>query len=100
MGLDSAYFLSFLAVVALLQAWLRQRGRVFLLLAASLAFYALSSPAGLAILLALAVLNYLTALSVAENPDGRRRTSIFAATVLINLAVLLVFKYASGLAAG
>jgi alginate O-acetyltransferase complex protein AlgI len=95
MGLDSAYFLAFLAVLAVLQAWLRPRGRVWTLLCASLAFYALSSPGFLVMLLVLCALNYRAVLCLNEQPDGRQRTFIFAITVLINLAVLVVFKYAS-----
>ncbi len=94
MGLDTAKFLLFLACVAMLQAWLPARGRVALLLCASLIFYTLWSVGYLALLLALCGLNYLAVTGLRRSPDSRRRTWIFAGAVLANLAVLALFKYA------
>jgi D-alanyl-lipoteichoic acid acyltransferase DltB (MBOAT superfamily) len=94
MGLDTAKFLLFLACVAVLQAWLPARGRVFLLLSASLAFYALSSIGYLVLLLALCALNYCALTGLSRTSEPRRRSWIFAAAILANLAMLVLFKYA------
>lgn len=96
MGLDSYIFLVFLGCVAAIQARLPARGRVAALLCASLIFYALSSVSYLAMLLLLCGINYRAVLSLKGSSDHRRRTWVFAATVLANLTVLISFKYAVG----
>ncbi len=97
MGLDTSNFLLFLGFVAIIQAMLPERGRVVLLLCASLAFYALSSVSYLVLLLVLCGLNYASLLVLKGTSNPRRRTWAFTGTVLANLAVLIAFKYASGL---
>jgi D-alanyl-lipoteichoic acid acyltransferase DltB (MBOAT superfamily) len=94
MGLDTAKFLLFLSCVAVLQAWLPARGRVLLLLCASLVFYALSSVGYLVLLLALCGLNYGALIGLAKASEPRRRTWIFTIAILANVAVLVLFKYA------
>jgi D-alanyl-lipoteichoic acid acyltransferase DltB (MBOAT superfamily) len=99
MELDGVNFLAFLGCVAGLQAILPSRGRVVLLLGASLVFYALFSLPCLILLLGLCVVNYAAArLLGADSPAGRR-TLVFAITVLLDLAVLIGFKYLPSLAA-
>jgi len=97
MGLDTSIFLLFLACVAVIQAGLPERGRVVALLCASLIFYAYSSVGYLALLLTLCGLNYCSLLSLKRSADQRWRTWVFAGTIAANLAVLIAFKYASGL---
>ena len=97
MGLDSSIFLLFLGCVAIIKARLPERGRVALLLCASLAFYTFSSLSSLALLLTLCGLNYWAVLSLKRSSNESRRTCIFAATIMANLAVLIAFKYAPGL---
>lgn len=97
MGLDSSIFLLFLGCVAVIQSRLPERGRVAVLLCASLGFYALFSVSYLALLLVLCGINYCSLLKLKGSTDQRLRTWVFAGTVAANLAVLFAFKYASGL---
>ncbi len=97
MGLDTSIFLLFLGCVAVIQAMLPERGRVLLLLCASLIFYAYSSVGYLALLLMLCGINYRAVLSLKSSTDERWRTWVFAGTVAANLVALIAFKYASGL---
>ncbi len=97
MGLDTSSFILFLGCVAVIQSCLPSgRGRVGLLLCASLAFYALSSVSYLALLLVLCGINYGSLLKLKGSSDERVRTWVFAGTVAANLAVLVAFKYAAG----
>ena len=97
MGLDSAIFLFFLAIVALMQAGLPGRGRVIVLLAASVCFYAAASVNYLILLLVLCSLNYWAVLGLSRLAGPRLRTWVFGGAVLINLLVLIAFKYAGTL---
>jgi alginate O-acetyltransferase complex protein AlgI len=97
MGLDTSIFLLFLGCVAVIQAMLPERGRVLALLCASLIFYACSSVSYLVLLLILCGINYWSVSRLKRNTDGRRRTWVFAGTVVVNLGVLIAFKYAPGL---
>jgi D-alanyl-lipoteichoic acid acyltransferase DltB (MBOAT superfamily) len=97
MELDNSLFLLFLACVALLQGLLPARARVALLLTASLAFYAYASVNYLVLLLLLCAVNFAAVSSLSKNANDRRRTLVFASAVLLNLLVLICFKYASGL---
>jgi alginate O-acetyltransferase complex protein AlgI len=96
MGLDSAYYLLFLGIVAVVQLMLPDRGRVMALLCASFIFYAFSNVSYLVLLLILCGINYGSVLSLKESSNQRARTWIFAGTVMANLAVLITFKYAPG----
>ena len=60
-------------------------------------FYAISSVSYLVLLLALCVLNYWAVSRLSRDVSERSRTWIFASTVVLNLAVLIFFKYATGL---
>src|SRR6266478_2871035 len=97
MGLDTSTFLLFLGCVAVIQAMLPERGRVMALLCASVIFYACSGVSYLVMLLILCGINYWSVSSLKKSPDGRRRAWVFALTIIANLAVLVAFKYASGL---
>lgn len=97
MGLDSAIFLLFLAIVALAQAGLPGRGRVIVLLAASLCFYAASSVNYLILLLVLCSLNYWAVLGLGRLSVPRFRTWFFGGAVTVNILVLIAFKYAGAL---
>src|SRR6266481_5804330 len=97
MGLDTSIFLLFLGCVAVIQAMLPERGRVVALLCASLIFYACSSVGYLVLLLMLCCVNYWSVSSLKRNTDKRWRTWVFASAIIANLAVLIAFKYASGL---
>src|ERR1700722_12370850 len=97
MGLDTSIFLLFLGCVAVIQARLPERGRIGLLLCASLVFYALFSVSYLLLLLVLCGINYCSLLKLKGSSDQRLRTWVFAGTVAANLTVLIAFKYASGL---
>ncbi len=93
MGLDSAFYLCFLFCVAALHAVLPPRGRVIVLLCASLAFYAASSVSYLVLLLILCGLNYAAVRSLSRATEERPQTGVFIGAVALNLAVLILFKY-------
>ena len=93
MGIESLPFLCcFLPVLALLHALLRgRRARNWLLLAASLVFYAFSGLGSLALLLGCALVNYGFGLLLLGPCRGRQAVSALA--VALDLAFLLAFKY-------
>src|SRR5215469_10651008 len=96
MGVDSAIFFLFLTVVVVLHAMLPGRGRVFLLLGASLAFYAASSLPYLLLMAILGMINYFAARHLSNDSNPKSRQRVFAGTVLVNLCILAVFKYLRG----
>src|SRR5208283_991711 len=96
MGLDTAVFLLFLGCVAVVHAALAGRWRVMALLGASLIFYTVSSVNYLVLLLGLCGLNYGAVLGLSRISEQRRRTWVFTGAVAVNLAALIVFKYAAG----
>jgi alginate O-acetyltransferase complex protein AlgI len=100
MSLDSIYLPGLLALVVVLQRCLPQRGRIFALLTASLAFYALSGVGHLALLAALCGINYLSTRALKEATGEKKRNWIFGATVGVNLAALIAFKYLTAQIAG
>jgi alginate O-acetyltransferase complex protein AlgI len=74
--------------------------RNFLLLAASLVFYAWGERTYVAILLFSIVLNYLSGLAIGQAPaKGRRRRLLLVAALAGNLLLLIAFKYAGFLTA-
>ena len=99
MELDGLNFLVFLGCVAGLQATLPARARAALLLGASLVFYALVSLPWLVLLLGLCLVNFAAAshLGRAGRPGGR--TLVFTTTILLDLLVLIGFKYLPGIEA-
>lgn len=96
MGIDSAIYFLFLAVVAVLHALLPGRRRVFLLLGASLAFYAASSFPYLLLMVVLGMVNYFAARRLSNDSNPKSRERVFAGTVLVNLCILVAFKYLRG----
>lgn len=96
MGVDSAIYFLVLAVVAVLHALLPGRRRVFLLLSASLAFYAVSSLPYLLLMAVLGVTNYFAARHLSKDSNTKSRQRVFAGTVLVNLCILTAFKYLRG----
>lgn len=93
MDLQSAVYFAFLGLIAVLHRPLGARGRVLLLLAASMVFYAFSSPGFLVMLLLLSALNYGAVLRLARSDDGRARTALFAGIVGLDVMTLVFFKY-------
>lgn len=89
------YFV-FLPIVFLIVVYAGEAPRKWLLLAASVLFYAaLGVPYLLFVLLAVTVITYVTGLSLGRHPDGPARKRIFWLGVTANLVVLLGMKYAS-----
>src|SRR5581483_1704877 len=97
MQLDTVYFALFLGCVAVAQAKLPVRWRMPVLLSASLIFYACSSVSYLVLMLGLCALNYWAASFLSRSSNEQRRACFFWATVAVNLATLITFKYTSGL---
>lgn len=87
-----AFLPALLTVYYLLPARLRA-ARNFILLGASLFFYAWAGPGFLPLLLGSAALNYLAGLLVAGGNRSRKR-AVLVLAVLCNLALLGWFKYA------
>jgi len=96
MGIDSAIYFLLLAVVAVLHALLPGRRRVFLLLGASLAFYAATSLPYLLLMAVLGMTNYFAARHLSSDSNPKSRQWVFAGAVLVNLCILAAFKYLRG----
>ena len=87
----------FLPVVFLLHLLLPGiRAKNGMLLLASLAFYAYGEPVYVILMIASAFVNYLTALLIGKNPAGKK--AVMAVNVVLNLGVLVLFKYTGFLA--
>ena len=87
----------FLPVVFLLHLLLPGiRAKNGMLLLASLAFYAYGEPVYVILMIASAFVNYLSALLIGKNPAGKK--SVMAVNVILNLGVLVLFKYTGFLA--
>lgn len=67
-----------------------------MLLLASLAFYAYGEPVYVILMIASAFVNYLSALLIGKNPAGKK--AVMAVNVILNLGVLVLFKYTGFLA--
>ena len=82
----------FLPVVFLLHLLLPGiRAKNGMLLLASLAFYAYGEPVYVILMIASAFVNYLSALLIGKNPAGKK--AVMAVNVILNLGVLVLFKY-------
>lgn len=94
MVFSSGIFLfAFLPVILILYYILPDiRLKNALLVAASLVFYAFGEPVYILLMLASTVVNYLLGLMSASERTAVRKTGLFVA-VLINVAVLIIFKY-------
>ncbi|RGY00140.1 MBOAT family protein [Blautia sp. OF03-15BH] len=87
----------FLPVVFLLHLLLPGiRAKNGMLLLASLAFYAYGEPVYVILMIASAFVNYLSALLIGKNPA--RKKAVMAVNVILNLGVLVLFKYTGFLA--
>jgi D-alanyl-lipoteichoic acid acyltransferase DltB (MBOAT superfamily) len=93
MGLQEASYFLFLGLVAVVSSVVAPRWRVAVLFAASLFFYARSSPEYLVLFLALSTLNYWAAVYLSRDQDFPGRGRIFGAILALDLVVLFVFKY-------
>src|SRR5271165_4610778 len=98
MSLASADYLLFVGCVAAIYAALRPRGRVILILCASLSFYAISNCYYLILLLLLCALTYRAVLKLSRVQERSERARVFALAVGLNIAFLAIFKYAGGIA--
>ena len=99
MVFSSALFLFLFLPLCLAAYWaVPRRAQNGVLLAASLLFYAWGSPAALVWMLASITLNHALGLRVAPPADGaarsRRRDVLLAAAIVLNLGLLVWFKYA------
>ncbi len=84
----------FLPVVLLLYFLIWRKLRNYLLLVASLVFFAWGGVSYTALLLISITFNYLFGLGIGKNPGGRRSRNFLAAGVIVNVLFLGVFKYA------
>ena len=89
------YALFFASVFALYWAIPRARARVYLLLAASLAFYASWNRWLAALIAATSTLDYLVGLGLDASDSPRRRKALLTLSVVANLGMLAAFKYAN-----
>ena len=88
---SSLVFLSiFLPVVTLLYFTVRKELRNYVLLTASLIFYAWGEPRYLAIMLVVILLNYIFAILV---ESGKYKRLFLALAIIGNLSFLVYFKY-------
>ena len=71
-----------------------RRGRNLTLLIASLVFYAWGEPRHVGLMLLAIALNYAGALLMGAVRSGRGRRAVLFCTLLVDLALLVVFKYA------
>ena len=87
----------FLPVVFLLHLLLPGiRAKNGMLLLASLIFYAYGEPVYVMLMIASAFVNYLSALLIGRKPAGKK--AVMAVNVILNLGVLVLFKYTGFLA--
>ena len=87
-------FLPVVFLLHLLLPWIRAKNGMLLL--ASLAFYAYGEPVYVILMIASAFVNYLSALLIGKNPA--RKKAVMAVNVILNLGVLVLFKYTGFLA--
>ena len=83
----------FLPIVSVLYLLVRKELRNYVLLLASLLFYAWSEPNYLAIMLLTILVNYAGALGISRCRRGGGRLATLALTVVVNLGILFYFKY-------
>lgn len=87
----------FLPVVFLLHLILPGiRAKNWMLLLASLVFYAYGEPVYVLLMIASAFVNYLSALLIEKKPSGKK--AVMTINVILNLGVLVLFKYTGFLA--
>src|SRR5579859_4357985 len=96
MDMQSAGYFVFLGTLVILHRQLAASWRPWMLLAASLLFYAQSSLLNLGIIAIACAINYAAVSFLSGASDGRARAGVFAAIVAIDLALLIAFKYCLG----
>ncbi|HVK11147.1 MAG TPA: MBOAT family protein, partial [Gemmataceae bacterium] len=89
------YVLFLAAVVAVCWALPWPRGRVYLLLAASMFFYARWSPTLALLVVGSSVIDYLIGRGLEARTSAGGRKALLAASVGMNLGLLGYFKYAN-----
>lgn len=96
MVFSSAVFIFlFLPTVFILNFLLPRKYRNYLLLAASLFFYAWGEPVYVLIMLASIVVNYFLALQIAKPHVPLKSRLFLIVAIVFNLGLLIVFKYAN-----
>jgi len=90
----------FLPVTLAVYYLLPHRARNYWLLATSLVFYGWGEPKFLPVMLASIAANFLLALWIDGEDDTRRRKLIVALAVVLNIGLLVAFKYTNFLADG
>ena len=83
----------FLPIVATLYLLVRKDLQNYILLAASILFYAWGEPRYLAIMLLTIIVNYAGANFISQTHKPTRRRILLALTILANLSFLFYFKY-------
>lgn len=92
---STVFLFVFLPVVFLVNLLMKGKLSNWWLLLVSLLFYAWGEPVYVLIMLGSILANWLFALRIDSLPDGRARKLWMAATAVVNLLALVVFKYAN-----
>src|SRR5262245_53075795 len=95
MPFNSAIFMLFCSFVLFLYhfACRRANSRIWLIVVASIAYYATCDLAFTPILLFTALLDYFLAKSISQSSSRGKRRSLLAVSIACNLGVLCFFKY-------
>ncbi len=83
----------FMPLVITIYGLSKKEIRNYVLLAASIIFYAWGEPRYLAIMILTILVNYVGAIEMARFSNRKKRKLILAATVLVDLSFLIYFKY-------
>ncbi len=83
----------FLPIVCTLYLLVRKDLQNYVLLAASILFYAWGEPSYLVIMLLTIILNYVGANYISRSRNDNHRKAILALTICLNLGMLFYFKY-------
>jgi len=94
-----SFLFLFLPLILLAALFLKKEAQNFLLLLASLFFYAWGEGALVFLLLASALLNHLFGLAISAGRSARQRKITLVCSLVFNLGLLAVFKYAAFFAA-
>lgn len=83
----------FLPIVCSIYLIIRRDLRNYVLLIASIVFYAWGEPAYLAVMLITIISNYVFAIYIEKMPIGGKRLFFLIAAISVDLAILGYFKY-------
>lgn len=89
---DDLQFFFFFIVVSLLYYRLRHRGRIWMLLAASIYFYMVFKPVYILILAVTIVVDYFAGIWI-DAAEGPRRKALLIISLITNIGFLAYFKY-------